>query len=75
MLDMQQAAPDRIYLFDNIKAGLIFLVVLGHMLELCLGGLRTYAYTLIYCFHMPLFIVISPGGFGKGSFTPMSSFS
>ena len=28
MLDMQQAAPDRIYLFDNIKAGLIFLVVL-----------------------------------------------
>ncbi|MEA4892038.1 MAG: acyltransferase family protein [Peptococcaceae bacterium] len=59
MLDMQQAAPDRIYLFDNIKAGLIFLVVLGHMLELCLGGLRTYAYTLIYCFHMPLFIFCS----------------
>lgn len=52
-------APGRIYLFDNLKAVLIFLVLLGHLIEPRLGGLRTYAYTLIYSFHMPLFVLCS----------------
>ena len=50
---------------DNIKALLIILVVLGHVLELFLksGSVKT-VYKLIYSFHMPLFIFIS-GYFAK----------
>ena len=45
---------------DNIKAFLIILVVVGHLLELFLknGNVKT-VYKLIYSFHMPLFIFIS----------------
>ncbi len=50
---------------DNIKAMLIILVVVGHLLELFLksGNVKTI-YKIIYSFHMPLFIFIS-GYFAK----------
>ncbi|MGN1155452.1 MAG: acyltransferase family protein, partial [Agathobacter sp.] len=55
---------EREYRYDNIKALLIFMVVLGHMLENCLvGSLRTI-YIIIYSFHMPMFVFIS-GMFSK----------
>ncbi len=47
----------RIYKFDNIKVILIFLVVLGHFLELITG--YELLYLLIYSFHMPLFIFLT----------------
>ena len=50
----------RDYRMDNIKAMLIILVVVGHLLELFLksGNVKTI-YKIIYSFHMPLFIFIS----------------
>ena len=49
----------RDYGWDNIKCILIFLVVLGHMLEFCkvFGG--EVLYRLIYFFHMPAFLFLS----------------
>lgn len=46
--------------FDNIKALLIFLVVLGHLMEPFLGNASVkFVYILIYSFHMPLFVFVS----------------
>ncbi|WP_128331922.1 acyltransferase family protein [Apibacter sp. HY039] len=52
--------------FDSIKFILIFLVVLGHLLEAVAGinHLNRVAFDFIYTFHMPLFIFIS-GYFSK----------
>jgi fucose 4-O-acetylase-like acetyltransferase len=51
----------RDYRIDNIKAFLIFCVVLGHLCELFdIGGL----YRVIYTFHIPVFIFVS-GFFAK----------
>lgn len=57
----------RDYGFDNIKCILIFLVVLGHLLEFCNCLARETLYRLIYQFHMPVFVFISGyfGRFGK----------
>lgn len=57
---------ERDYLWDNIKALLIFLVVAGHALEVCSlhFKLATAADTLIYSFHMPAFVFVS-GFFAK----------
>ncbi len=57
---------ERDYFFDNIKAVLIFLVVLGHFLlpiheE---GNVLVLIKRLIYVFHMPLFVFVS-GYFSK----------
>ena len=51
---------ERDYLFDNIKACLIFLVVAGHVLESYMYQSRACftVYGMIYSFHMPLFIFI-----------------
>lgn len=52
---------ERNYLWDNIKALLIFLVVVGHMLEAC-GFTIDEALnldTFIYSFHMPAFLFVS----------------
>ncbi|MGL5021320.1 MAG: acyltransferase family protein [Mycoplasmatales bacterium] len=57
---------DRLYLFDNIKAILIFLVVLGHLIEPFINIEKPYLvlYCIIYTFHMPLFALVS-GFFSK----------
>lgn len=46
---------ERNYKLDNIKAILIFLVVLGHLLECFAGEIRLWIYLAIYSFHMPAF--------------------
>jgi len=50
--------------FDNLKAILIFLVVLCHFFELFEGNIRYRIYMYIYSFHMPVFVFIS-GYFAK----------
>lgn len=58
---------DRDYLFDNIKGLLIFLVVLGHLLEYFLFKVTNsidIMYLGIYLFHMPAFVFVS-GYFSK----------
>lgn len=60
------AAKQRNYLFDNYKAFLIVLVVMGHFIEPCYQN-NQLLYTLkwlIVSFHMPAFIFIS-GYFSK----------
>ena len=49
----------RNYKIDNIKGILIFLVVLGHILELNLSSLNLKALFIIYSFHMPMFMCIT----------------
>lgn len=45
---------------DSIKFVLIFMVVLGHMVECGTNDMwNTKVYTLIYSFHMPAFIYVS----------------
>ncbi|WP_332694487.1 IS200/IS605 family transposase [Halalkalibacter lacteus] len=53
--------------FDNAKAVLIFLVVLGHILSEFLheDQLVSSVYLFIYLFHMPAFVLIA-GYFAKG---------
>lgn len=56
---------ERDYFFDNLKAVLIFLVVLGHFLLPIHGdNPLVVVKRLIYVFHMPLFVFIS-GYFAK----------
>ena len=57
---------ERDYLFDNYKALLIILVIMGHFIDPCYTN-NQLLYTLkfvIYAFHMPAFIFIS-GYFSK----------
>lgn len=49
----------RLYRFDNIRFLLMFLVVLGHMLEVIHSEVGSQLYRVIYSFHMPLFIFVS----------------
>ncbi len=57
---MGDKMKQRVYLYDNIKGILIFLVVFGHVIE-SLAGAPFYKtlYIIIYSFHMPLFIYVS----------------
>ena len=56
---------ERDYFFDNVKAVLIFLVVLGHfLLPIHEEGILVLIKRLIYVFHMPLFVFVS-GYFSK----------
>ena len=56
---------ERDYYFDNVKAVLIFLVVLGHFLLPIHGkSFLVVIKRLIYVFHMPLFVFVS-GYFAK----------
>ena len=56
---------ERDYFFDNLKAVLIFLVVLGHFLLPIHGrSFLVVLKRLIYVFHMPLFVFVS-GYFSK----------
>jgi len=52
-----QQSESRVYVFDNLKAILVTLVVFGHILEPLLpDSLPRILYVFIYMFHMPLFI-------------------
>lgn len=65
----------RDYLFDNYKALLIFLVVIGHFLEPCYEN-NMFLHSckwLIFSFHMPAFIFIS-GFFSKKVANPRKAF-
>ncbi len=54
------SSRQRDFRMDNIKAILILLVILGHLMELHLQtGVLRIIYKIIYSFHMPLFIFIS----------------
>lgn len=58
---MTKSVRSRDYLFDNYKALLIILVIIGHFIQPCYEN-NTLLYTtkyLIYAFHMPAFIFIS----------------
>ena len=61
------ASKPRLYSYDNLKFILIFLVVLAHLIEISapFEG-KQQLYTLIYSFHMPVFIFLS-GFFAKHS--------
>ena len=49
----------RLYYMDNIKCILIFLVVLTHfLLERTNTGINAFV-SVVYCFHMPIFVFIS----------------
>lgn len=55
----------RLYKFDNARFFLMFLVILGHFLEITKGyGNEALLYRIIYIFHMPAFIFVS-GYFAK----------
>lgn len=63
---METVKKQRDYLYDNYKAFLIFLVVIGHFIEPAYTN-NEFLYTLkwfIFAFHMPAFIFIS-GYFSK----------
>ena len=62
---MANGSKPRLYGYDNIKFILIFLVVLGHLLEISSPfPEKEMLYKLIYSCHMPVFIFIS-GFFAK----------
>ena len=63
---MEGSKKERLYIFDNMKVYLIFLVVVGHIL---VNGIHENQilrsiYYFIYLFHMPVFVFIS-GYFSK----------
>lgn len=49
----------RTWKLDNIKAILIFLVVLGHLFDLHNKGFINFLFIVIYFFHMPAFVFCS----------------
>ncbi len=49
----------RDYKMDNIRFLLIFLVLLGHFMELFSGELTLNIYKIIYSFHMPAFLFLT----------------
>ena len=57
---MLSQAKERDYLFDNYKALLVFLVVVGHFIEPCYknNDFLFFLKWLIVSFHMPAFIFI-----------------
>ncbi len=55
---------DRIALWDNVKASLILLVVIGHFADVYSSGVYKSAFLFIYSFHMPLFFFVA-GLFAK----------
>lgn len=61
-----EQVQQRDYLFDNIKAVLIYLVVIGHLMSPKEAPSKMYEvlYYFIYFFHMPAFIFIA-GYFSK----------
>lgn len=67
MADLAVKKP-RVYLWDNVKALLIVLVVVGHFVTqyTAQSELMRSMFVIIYYFHMPLFVFVS-GLFAKSS--------
>ena len=63
---MVQTKKERDFLFDNYKAFLIILVVIGHFLQPCYknNNVLNILKIFIYTFHMPAFVFVS-GYFSK----------
>lgn len=58
---------ERNYSFDNIKGIMIILMIFGHVIEeFGLSGSKELIWTIIYSFHMPVFVFVS-GFFSKKS--------
>lgn len=55
---MECISRNRISYIDQLKGIAIFLVVLGHVIEHN-AGRDNFLWTLIYSFHMPLFMFVS----------------
>jgi len=55
---------NRSYKNDTIRFLLMFLVIVGHAMELFGGGWVSLLYTIIYSFHMPAFLFLT-GKFAK----------
>ena len=51
--------PARDCRVDNIRAVLIFLVVVGHLIPFCAKNDRGFLYNLIFSFHMPAFVFLN----------------
>lgn len=68
---MHKTLDHRDYFFDNARAFLIYLVVLGHLINPYVEGHKFMGslYLLIYSFHMPSFLFIS-GYFSKNAGKP-----
>lgn len=64
--NMKRETIERDAYWDSLKFVLIFLVVLGHVLEINYpeGSLNRGLYNFIYMYHMPLFVFVS-GYFSK----------
>lgn len=64
---------ERIFYWDNLKGLLILLVVLGHYVEYAMPykPLLSRAWTAIYSFHMPAFILISGYFLGRSTRNPV----
>ena len=69
MAETLKSSKPRIYLWDNVKALLIFAVVMGHFVTQYTSSseFMRSMFLIIYSFHMPLFIFVS-GLFAKSSF-------
>ena len=50
---------ERDYKMDNLRFLLIFLVILGHFMELFKGDFTSAFYKIIYSFHMPAFLFLT----------------
>lgn len=50
---------NRTYRYDTMRFLLLFLVILGHGLELCMDGQLAILYRLIYSFHMGAFLFLT----------------
>ncbi len=60
ILQTKESVPEvRDLRVDNIRFLLMFLVLLGHSLELVQGDARDLIYRVIYTFHMPAFLFLT----------------
>lgn len=61
---MSNNSVNRYYKYDTLRFLLIFLVIIGHEMELFLNGRVVYLYKIIYTFHVPALMFIT-GKFAK----------
>lgn len=61
---MNHADHERAYKYDTLRFLLMFLVIVGHFMELFAGEWVSRLYKIIYSFHMPAFLFLT-GKFAK----------